>query len=117
MTTRPSIHEAVWIVVGLPALPYLLMTYGLWSFLGCPPESLDYPGHPAPTTPVSGSVVLMAGIWAWFLVCSVASLAVHRWLHARPERWLRVGSFVVPAMVSVAALVVCVMFVALATLC
>ena len=117
VTTRRSTHWTVWILIGLPALPYLLMTRGLWSFPGCPPESLDYPEHPAPRMPVSGSLFLIVGTWVCFVVCSAASLAVHRWLYARPVRWLRVVSFVVPAAVSVGATIGCVIFIALATLC
>jgi hypothetical protein len=44
-------------------------------------------------------------------------VGVHGWLHARPERWLRVVSFAVPAAVSIGAPIPCLAFVALATLC
>jgi hypothetical protein len=112
-----STHPVVLLVVGLPALPYLLMTRGLWRFPGCPPESLEYPGHPAPSTPREFSLVLIACIWVWFAVCAGASVGAHRWLHARPERWLRVVSFVVPVAVSLGAPIPCLAFVGLATLC
>ena len=55
-----STHPVVQLVVGLPALLYVLMTLALWRFAGCPPESLEYPGHPAPSTPREASLVLIA---------------------------------------------------------
>lgn len=113
----PSTHPVVWLVVGLPALLYYLVTVGLWRFPGCPPGSLDYPGHPAPSTPLGFSLVLIACIWGWFTVCSGVSVLAHRWLRARPERWLRVVSFVVPVAVSLGTPIPCLAFLALATLC
>ena len=110
-------HPVVALVVGLPALLYAFMTRGLWRFPGCPPESLEYPGHPAPSTPREGSLVLIALLWGWFALCAVASVALHRRLHARPERWVRVISFVVPAVVSLGAPIPGLVFLALATLC
>jgi hypothetical protein len=93
------------------------MTRGLWSFLGCPPGSLDYPGHSAPIPPISGSLVVIVGIWTWFSICSAASMGVHRWFYAQPERWLGVGTFVVPAGISVGASAICIVFAALVTMC
>jgi hypothetical protein len=70
-----------------------------------------------PTPPLPSSLTLIACVWVWFVVCAGASLVAHRWLWRRPQRWLRVASFLVPGLVGLASPLPCVMFVALATLC
>jgi len=117
MSARGATHPAAWALVGLPAVPYGLVTRGLWSFLGCPPQSLAYPGHPAPVAPISGSLALIATMWVWFVVCGAICLLVHRALYARPGLWLRALSFLAPGAFSLAGALAGLVFVSLATLC
>jgi hypothetical protein len=115
--TRRRRHPVAWLLVSIPALLYVPVTMGLWRFPGCPPDSLEYPGHVPPTPPLAPSLILIACIWVWFVACAAASLLVHGWLRRRPQRWLRVASFVVPGLVALASPVPCLMYVALASLC
>jgi len=112
-----QIRSWIWPILAIPTLPYAFLTRGLWSFRGCPPESLAYPGHPAPTPPLSYGIFLITIVWAWFAVWCAASIAIHRRLEARSRRWLRALSWAVPITVSLLTPVAPIFFVALATLC
>jgi hypothetical protein len=110
-------RRRILVIVSIPALPYLFMTFGLWGFPGCPPESLDYPGHPAPRVPLAATLWIIGFIWAWFILWCGASLLLNHLLHARSRPWVRMSSWVVPLILTLTTPIPCVLLVTLATLC
>jgi hypothetical protein len=107
----------VWPIGLLPALPYAFVSMAVWRFPGCPPESLAYPGHPAPSLPLAGSVEIVGLMWLWFFVWLAASVGVHVLLRGRESRTANVFSFIVPAAVTLTTPFAVLFGLAIATLC
>ncbi len=114
---RSRASPFIWPVIGLPALPYAVFTSVLWKFPGCPPESLEYPGHPAPSVPLAASVVLLIVLWSWFCVWALASVGVHLLLRKRPSLLARVSAFAVPSVITLTTPLGAMFALAIATLC